>query len=101
MDYLLNNPVSPLPALRQAAGRNPEPLILSGAQLTPSSSLAPGLTSRPSSSNSEQDELMIRAKALSLGENTNEAVFKSGNTSELHQLPNVLEAEKDDLNDPR
>ena len=59
MDYLLNNPVSPLPALRQAAGRNPEPLILSGAQLTPSSSLAPGLTSRPSSSNSEQDELMI------------------------------------------
>ena len=44
---------------------------------------------------------MIRAKALSLGENTNEAVFKSGNTSEPHQLPNVLEAEKDDLNDPR
>ena len=87
--------------MRQVTGRNPEPLAPAGAQLTPSSSLAPGLTSRPSNSSSEQDELMIRAKALSIGENTNEAVSKSGTTSQPHQLPNVLEAEKDDLNDPR
>ena len=90
-----------MPSLRQASGSNPEPLAPAGVQITPSSSLAPGLTSRPSSSNSEQDELMIRAKALSIGENTNEAVSNSGTTSEPHQLPNVLEAEKDDPNDPR
>ena len=98
-----------MPSLRRASGSNPEPLAPAGVQMTPSSSLAPGLTSRPSSSNSEQDELMIRTKALSLGENTSEPVSASDSTSESNsgaaskpqQQPNVLEAEKDDSNNPR
>ena len=63
---------SPTTATRykQASSSNPEPLAPAGGQLTPSTSLAPGfsLTSKPSSSNSEQDEMLIRAKSQSLGE---------------------------------
>ena len=95
-----NSPTTPkedTTKYRQASNSNPESLAPAGTQVTPSSSTAPA----PSSSNSEQDELIIRTKALSLGENTNEAVSNSGTTSEPHQLPKVLKAEKDDLNDPR
>ena len=55
---------------KQASSSNPKPLAPAGSQLTPSSSLAPGfsLTSRPSSSDSEQDEMLISAKSQSLGE---------------------------------
>ena len=65
-DYLLNNPVSPTPSLRHTSGGNPEPLAPAGAQLTPLTSLAPGLSlsSRPSSSDSEQDEMLMRAKVI-------------------------------------
>ena len=97
--------------MRQASGRNLEPLAPAGAQSTPSTSLAPGfsLTSKPSSSNSEQDEMLMRAIALSLGENNSEPVSASDSTSESNsgtaskpqQQPNVLEAEKDDPNNPR
>ena len=83
MDYLLNNPVSPPPSLRQATGSNPEPLPPAGTQVMPSSSLAPGfsLTSKPSNSDSEQDELM-RAIALSFAENITEAASASDSISE-------------------
>ena len=72
----MNNPVSPKPSLRQTSGGNPEPLAPAGAQLTPLTSLAPGftLTSRPPSSDSEQDEMLMRAIALSLGKNVTEPV---------------------------
>ena len=51
---------------RQTSGGNPELLAPAGAQLTPSTSLAPSfsLSSRPSSSESEQDEMLMRAIAL-------------------------------------
>ena len=82
-----------------------------GAQLTPSTSLPSGfsMTSRPSSSDSEQDKMLMRAIALSLGENISEPLSASESTSESNsgtaskpqQQPNVLEAEKDDPNNPR
>ena len=107
----MNNPVSPTSSFRQTSGGNPEPLAPAGAQLTPSTSLAPSfsLSSRPSSSESEQDEMLMRALALSLGENISEPASaldstsesNSGTASKPQQQPNVLEAEKDDPNNPR
>ena len=92
---------------KQASSSNPEPLAPAGVQLTSSTSLAPdlSLTSKPSSSNSEQDEMMMRA----IGENISESASASDSTSESNsgtaskpqQQPNVLEAEKDDPNNPR
>ena len=75
----MNNPVSPTPSLSQASGSNPEPVVPVAAELAPSNSLAPGfgLTSRPSSSDSKQEELR-RATTLSIGENTNEHASACG-----------------------
>ena len=69
-----------------ASASNPKPLAPVGDQLTPSTSFAPdfSLSSRRSSCNSEQDEMLMRAIA-----------------SKPQQQPNVLEAEKDDPNNPR
>ena len=110
-DYLLNNPVSSTPSLRQTSGGNPEPLAPAGAQLTPSTSFAPdfSLSSRRSSCDSEEDEMLMRALALSLGENISEPASASDLTSESNpgtaskpqQQPNVLEAGKDNSNNPR
>ena len=96
---------------KQASSSNPEPLALAGGPLTPSTLLAHGfsLTSKPSSSNSEEDEMLMRAIALSLGENISEPASaldstsesNSGTASKPQQQPNVLEAEKDDPNNPR
>ena len=79
--------------------------------MTPSDSLVTGfnLSSRPSNRDSEQDELMMKAKAPSLCKNISEAASALGLTSESnssttskpHQHPNILKAEKDDLNNPR
>ena len=103
----MNNPVSST----QTSGGNLEPLAPAGAQLTPSTSLAPSfsLSSRPSSSESEQDEMLMRAIALSLGENISEPASaldstsesNSGTASKPQQQPNILEAEKDAPNNPR
>ena len=95
--------------MRQTSGGNPEPLAPAGAQLTPSTSFAPdfSLSSRPSSSDSEQDEMLMRALALSLGENISEpasaldSTSESNSSTEPQQQPNVLEAEKDDPDNPR
>ena len=98
---------SPTTATRykQASSSNPEPLAPAGGQLTHGFSL----TSKPSSSNSEEDEMLVRAIALSLGENNSEPLSASDSTSESNsgtaskpqQQPNVLEAGKDDSNNPR
>ena len=108
-DYLMHNPVSSTLSLRQASGGNPGPLALADPQLTPSTSIAPdfSLSSRPSSSNSEQDKMLMRATALSLGENISEpasaldSTSESNSSTEPQQQPNVLEAEKDAPNNPR
>ena len=92
---------------KHASSSNPTPLTPAGVHLTPSTSLAPGfsLTSKPSSSNSEQDEILMRA----IGENISESASASDSTSESYsgtaskpqQQPNVLETVKDDPNNPR
>ena len=71
IDYLLENPVSSL-SLGQASCSNVRPKAHSGAH-------GSSLKSRPSESDGEQDELM-RAIALSLGENISEASSPSVST---------------------
>ena len=92
----MENPVSPS-SLGQASGSNLTPQ-------TPASAHGSILKSRPSESEHEEEELM-RAIALSLGENIPEAASpsvsirrsNSGTTNKPPKQPVVLEAKKDDL----
>ena len=96
----MENPVSP-PPLGQASSSNLIPQAPAGAH-------GSSLKSRPSESDGEQDELM-RAIALSLGENISEAASSSvstrgsnsGTTNKPPQQPNELKAKEDDLHRPR
>ena len=96
----MENPVSP-PYLGQASSSNLTPQAPAGAH-------GSSLKSRPSESDGEQDELM-RAIALSLGENISETAstsestggFNSGTTNKPHKQPIVLEVKEDDLQRPR
>ena len=94
MDYLLNNSEPPPPSLRQASGCNLEPMAYAGAQLTPSTSLAPslGLTSGLSSnSDGEQDDLMS-------GENNSDTPLDTGYNYDLglvdKDVPSLLRKRK-------
>ena len=98
---MLNNPVPP--SLRQATSSNPDPppasLLLGPLASAPGS----GAPLRPSGSGGEQDELM-RAIALSLGENITDAT-SSTSTSETNSAASKPapqpepEVEEDDLPD--